>query len=79
MLLAGAEVEVRAWRRRAGGNVQHALALRGAAHMARSARAPPRRAAGPAQAKPASARARPAADAQHEPAVRSAPRCICWL
>jgi len=42
--------------------------------MVRSARAPPRRAADEAQANPASARARPAADAQHEPEVRSAPR-----
>ncbi len=53
MLLAGAEVEVRAWR----GDGQRALALR---------------AADPAQTEPASARARPAADAP-KPAVRSPP------
>ena len=50
MLVAGAEVEVRAWR----GDGQRALALR---------------VADPAQTEPASARARPAADAP-EPAVR---------
>ena len=74
MLLAGAEVGFRAWRGRAGDDGQRARALRGAAHMVRSAHAPPRRAADAAQAEPASARARPAADAQHEPEVRSAPR-----
>jgi len=72
MLLAGAEVEVRAWRGGASGDGQRALALRAAAHKSRRPSARPRRAADPAQPKPASARARPAADAP-KPAVRSPP------
>ena len=72
MLLAGAEVEVRAWRGGVIGDGQRALALRAAAHMSRRPSARPCCAADPAQPKPASARARPAADAT-EPAVRSGP------
>jgi len=72
VLLAGAEVEVRAWRGGASGDDQRALTLRAAAHMPRRPSARPRRAADLAQPKPASAHARPAADAP-KPAVRSAP------